>query len=43
MHIIGTLKLPTCLRRYVMVICGMYWTAARTAAKIPLKMAQLPR
>lgn len=43
MHIIGMLKLPTCLRRYVVQIWGMYCTAARMAAMTPSVLAQVGR
>lgn len=41
MHIIGILRLPTCLRWYVVQICGMYCTAARRAAITPRMLAQV--
>ena len=43
MHIIRMLRLPACLRLYVVQICGMYWTAASAAEVIPRKFAQALR
>ena len=39
MSIIGMLKLPTLLSKYVVYICGKYCIEARTVAKIPRKFA----